>query len=169
MIGPSPVQSNYLNRGDIIKVVSDDGSFKATIQYITKEGDIVLERIKDKTEFIIDFIDLYYYDLYPQGDTIAKVQKRLLEKSNCSKGAIAPKEQKVFKEPSQDIGDDEIRFFKSFEQYQKTSLGDKHQADMLLTEMIEIADQSNNKELYKAIKWVKEERIKAVNESYRSQ
>ena len=177
MIGPSPVNIKELEIGDHVKVVSDDGSFEAKICRVTQEEGIVFEMLKIGTEYIIAFEDLVFYDFYPRGETIQKLAKKtfcskgggIVGKPNDSSGennskdyfrAIAQKEQK---EQKPEITDVEIQFFKSFDQFRNTSLGDAHQAEMLLEEMQELA--KGNKDLQAALDWVTDERVNLLVEA----
>jgi len=162
MVGPSPVNIMELEIGDHVKIVSDDGGFEAIIRDASPQEGVTFKLIKEGTDFIIAFDDFPFYDLYPKGETIKKISEKksfaqkeqLLESSNCSKVAIS------------DITDTEIQFFKSFDQFQNTSLGDAHQAEMLIMEMREILEKSKfAQDLNEAVSWAIEERLSLLTEA----
>jgi hypothetical protein len=60
----------------------------------------------------------------------------------------------------EDIEKEDI-FFALFDKFQNTSLGDQHQADMLIDEMEKYAE--DNDELEEALLWVIDQRIACAN------
>jgi hypothetical protein len=162
MVGPQSVNIMELDIGDHVKVVGNDGSFEAIIVDACSEEGVTFRRSSDGGEFVIDFMDFQEYDLYPRGHTIKRLsdeKKALLKTSNCSKRAIARKEQtKTEKELKM-----EEHFFMLFDKLQNTSLGDQHAADMLVAEMKDLAH--GNEELTEALGWALDQRTNYLEEA----
>jgi hypothetical protein len=162
MVGPTTVSIEELELEDQVKVVGNDGSFEAVIKDASPEEGITFKRLSDGGFFVIAFEDFIDYDLYPKGETIRKIadRKRAIQEAENS---FAQKEQVLEKSKTFEETQKEDRFFILFDKFQNLSLGDQHEADVLISEMKDLAH--GEQDLTEALGWLLEQRIQYLEEA----